>query len=122
MPLSESLSLAKRLLQITKELYAPDGHLKNFDDLELPNRIRQGYSTKAYFIHKASLHHMNRVINDTRYTAELEAADDDDAKEKLKNQNILGTLRTPHSIDRNKTQLNELKITPTLQRIQIRIP
>ena len=90
-PLSESLSLAKRLLQITKELYAPDGHLKDFDGLELPERIRKGYSTKAYFLHQASLHHMGLALNDTQYTAELQAASGDEAKEKLKNQSILGT-------------------------------
>ena len=117
MPLSESLSLARRLLQITKELYAPNGHLQSFDGLELPERIRQGYSTKAYFAHQAALHHMSLVINDTRYTADLEAADGKETEEKLKNQSILGTLSTSHSIDRNKTQLNGLKIAPVLQRI-----
>ena len=116
-PLAESLSLAKRLLQITKELYAPDGHLQKFDSLELPERIRQGYSTKSYFLHQASLHHMNLVVNDTQYTSDLGAANGREAVEKLKNQNILGTLRTSHSIDRNRTQLNELRIAPVLQRI-----
>ena len=60
---------------------------------------------------------MNLAVNDTQYTTKLRAASGREAEEKLKNQNILGTLRTFHSIDKNRTQLNELKITPVLQRI-----
>ena len=60
---------------------------------------------------------MGLALNDTQYTAELQAVSGDEAKEKLKNQIILGTLSTSHSVDRNRTQLNELKIAPVLQRV-----
>ena len=60
---------------------------------------------------------MGLALNDTQYTAELQAVSGDEAKEKLKNQVILGTLSTSHSVDRNRTQLNELKIAPVLRRV-----